>query len=90
MYGLFQTTFYFGYMALFSIALGILCGKCSINSNRVYLLRFELLGDVYQPLLITFGIKNVFLDVITVHHRIKVQGRIADNVLSCGSLALES
>ena len=27
MYGLFQTTFYFGYMALFSIALGILCGK---------------------------------------------------------------
>lgn len=26
MYGLFQTTFYFGYMALFSIALGILCG----------------------------------------------------------------
>ncbi|XP_071808537.1 transmembrane 9 superfamily member 3-like [Asterias amurensis] len=26
MYGLFQTTFYFGYMALFSIALGIMCG----------------------------------------------------------------
>lgn len=26
MYGLFQTAFYFGYMALFSIALGILCG----------------------------------------------------------------
>ncbi|XP_013781981.1 transmembrane 9 superfamily member 3-like [Limulus polyphemus] len=26
MYGLFQTVFYFGYMALFSIALGILCG----------------------------------------------------------------
>lgn len=27
MYGLFQTTFYFGYMALFSMALGIMCGK---------------------------------------------------------------
>ncbi|XP_071106491.1 transmembrane 9 superfamily member 3-like [Haliotis cracherodii] len=26
MYGLFQTAFYFGYMALFSIALGIMCG----------------------------------------------------------------
>lgn len=26
MYGLFQTTFYFGYMALFSGALGIICG----------------------------------------------------------------
>lgn len=26
MYGLFQTVFYFGYMALFSIALGIMCG----------------------------------------------------------------
>ncbi|CAB4011330.1 Transmembrane 9 superfamily member 3 [Paramuricea clavata] len=26
MYGFFQTTFYFGYMALFSMALGILCG----------------------------------------------------------------
>lgn len=26
MYGLFQTTFYFGYMALFCVALGIMCG----------------------------------------------------------------
>nr|XP_054773969.1 transmembrane 9 superfamily member 3-like [Lytechinus pictus] len=26
MYGLFQTTFYFGYMALFSLALGVMCG----------------------------------------------------------------
>lgn len=26
MYGLFQTTFYFGYMALFSVGLGIMCG----------------------------------------------------------------
>ena len=27
MYGLFQTTFYFGYMALFSLTLGVMCGK---------------------------------------------------------------
>ena len=27
MYGFFQTVFYFGYMALFSVALGIMCGK---------------------------------------------------------------
>ena len=27
MYGLFQTVFYFGYMALFSLALGLMCGK---------------------------------------------------------------
>ncbi len=27
MYGLFQTVFYFGNMALFSAALGIMCGK---------------------------------------------------------------
>ena len=26
MYGLFQTAFYFGYMALFSLAMGIMCG----------------------------------------------------------------
>ena len=26
MYGLFQTAFYFGYMALFSMCLGIMCG----------------------------------------------------------------
>ena len=31
MYGLFQTSFYFGYMALFSIALGIQCGKYMDN-----------------------------------------------------------
>ena len=26
MYGLFQTVFYFGYMAMFSAALGMICG----------------------------------------------------------------
>lgn len=30
MYGLFQTSFYFGYMAVFSTALGIMCGKFQI------------------------------------------------------------
>lgn len=29
MYGLFQTSFYFGYMAVFSTALGIMCGELS-------------------------------------------------------------
>ena len=33
MYGLFQTVFYFGYMALASIALGILCGKICAAEN---------------------------------------------------------
>lgn len=31
MYGLFQTVFYFGYMALGSITLGILCGMNYVN-----------------------------------------------------------
>ena len=35
MYGLFQTTFYFGYMALMSGALGILCGKCRATLTSV-------------------------------------------------------
>lgn len=28
MYGLFQTVFYFGHMALFCAALGLMCGEC--------------------------------------------------------------
>ncbi|KAA0193262.1 hypothetical protein HAZT_HAZT006085 [Hyalella azteca] len=41
MYGLFQTSFYFGYMALFSAALGLLCGTVGyVGSkhfvNRIY------------------------------------------------------
>ena len=27
MYGLFQTVYYFGYMAVFSVGLGLMCGK---------------------------------------------------------------
>ena len=37
MYGLFQTTFYFGYMALFSMALGLMCGKYhDVTSTFIY------------------------------------------------------
>lgn len=39
MYGLFQTSFYFGYMAVFSTALGIMCGEFQIFwqfSNRFF------------------------------------------------------
>ncbi|XP_064618041.1 transmembrane 9 superfamily member 3-like [Liolophura sinensis] len=36
MYGLFQTTFYFGYMALFSIALGYMCGTFGYVGTSVF------------------------------------------------------
>jgi transmembrane 9 superfamily protein 3 len=36
MYGLFQTTFYFGYMALFSMALGIMCGTVSYVGSSYF------------------------------------------------------
>ncbi|KAJ8870562.1 hypothetical protein PR048_029585 [Dryococelus australis] len=36
MYGLFQTAFYFGYMALFSIALGIMCGTVGYMGTSVF------------------------------------------------------
>lgn len=36
MYGLFQTAFYFGYMALFSIALGIMCGTVGYIGAYVF------------------------------------------------------
>jgi transmembrane 9 superfamily protein 3 len=36
MYGLFQTTFYFGYMALFSLALGIMCGTVGYVGTSVF------------------------------------------------------
>ena len=34
MYGLFQTAFYFGYMALFSLAMGLMCGKHPLPQKR--------------------------------------------------------
>lgn len=54
MYGLFQTTFYFGYMALFSLGLGIMCGKhCS------WLLSLKCLDIVRRSyMFITFGRYN--------------------------------
>lgn len=36
MYGLFQTTFYFGYMALFSMALGIMCGTVGYVGTSLF------------------------------------------------------
>ncbi|XP_031553580.1 transmembrane 9 superfamily member 3-like [Actinia tenebrosa] len=36
MYGLFQTTFYFGYMALFSIGLGIMCGTMGYAGASIF------------------------------------------------------
>ncbi|KAF2364430.1 Nonaspanin (TM9SF) [Trinorchestia longiramus] len=39
MYGLFQTTFYFGYMALFSSALGLLCGTVGYVGTRHFVNR---------------------------------------------------
>lgn len=36
MYGLFQTAFYFGYMALFSGALGIICGTVGYIGTRLF------------------------------------------------------
>lgn len=36
MYGLFQTSFYFGYMALFSMALGIMCGTFGYLGTSVF------------------------------------------------------
>lgn len=49
MYGVFQTAFYFGYMALFSISLGIMCGK---NSGYVVCIsiRNEANGGVVDKL----------------------------------------
>lgn len=36
MYGLFQTAFYFGYMALFSAMLGILCGTVGYIGTSIF------------------------------------------------------
>ncbi|KAI6202398.1 Transmembrane 9 superfamily member [Aphelenchoides besseyi] len=36
MYGLFQTSFYFGYMGIFSVALGILCGTVGYVSSASF------------------------------------------------------
>ncbi|XP_014219614.1 transmembrane 9 superfamily member 3 [Copidosoma floridanum] len=36
MYGLFQTTFYFGYMAIFSLALGIMCGTVGYTGTSAF------------------------------------------------------
>ena len=55
MYGLFQTTFYFGYMALFSAGLGIMCGKCY---GTLMLLLIKMI-DIATGLLIELQAKKV-------------------------------
>lgn len=45
MFGLFQTIFYFSYMALGSIALGLLCGKSSASLSP-HLSQLVTLGTV--------------------------------------------
>ena len=36
MYGMFQTVFYFGYMALFSLGLGIMCGTFGYIGSQAF------------------------------------------------------
>lgn len=36
MYGLFQTAFYFGYMAMFSLALGLMCGTVGYMGSSAF------------------------------------------------------
>jgi len=36
MYGMFQTVFYFGYMALFSLGLGIMCGTFGYIGTQAF------------------------------------------------------
>ena len=36
MYGLFQTAFYFGYMALFAAALGMMCGTLGYFGTSLF------------------------------------------------------
>jgi transmembrane 9 superfamily member 3 len=36
MFGLFQTSFYFGYMAVFCVALGVMCGMVGYVSSSLF------------------------------------------------------
>jgi transmembrane 9 superfamily protein 3 len=36
MYGLFQTTFFFGYMSIASVALGVLCGTVGYVASAAF------------------------------------------------------
>jgi len=36
MYGFFQTTFYFGYMGVFSLGLGMLCGTIGYLGTSIF------------------------------------------------------
>ena len=50
MYGLFQTAFYFGYMALFSGALGMLCGTVGYVGTKHFVHRIYSTVKIDQEL----------------------------------------
>ena len=43
MYGFFQTTFYFGYMGVFSLGLGMLCGTVSEIFQKTNILKYPIM-----------------------------------------------
>lgn len=57
MYGLFQTAFYFGYMALFSGALGIMCGTVGYIGASIFVRK------IYSTVKIDWNVGNA----TTVH-----------------------
>lgn len=57
MYGLFQTAFYFGYMALFSGALGIMCGTVGYTGASIFVRK------IYSTVKIDWSVGNA----TTVH-----------------------
>ena len=47
MYGFFQTTFYFGYMAVFSMSLGLVCGTIGYMGTRFAFFIKKYLSDFF-------------------------------------------
>merc|ERR1711931_117815 len=47
MYGFFQTTFYFGYMALFSLTLGIMCGTVGYIGTSYFVYKIYSTVKIY-------------------------------------------
>ena len=43
MYGFFQTTFYFGYMGVFSLGLGMLCGTVSEIFQKINISKYPIM-----------------------------------------------
>ena len=66
MFGLFQTVFYFSYMALGSMALGILCG------NAIYLHAFSTYYPNYYASTGTVGYIGTRLFVRKIYATVKI------------------